>query len=386
MSPTWPATNKGKSRRRTGWLTAFTLVELLISIAILSSLVVVLAGMVNQTSSTWAYTRSRIEEFREARDGFDTLTRRLSQATLNTYLDYADSAGAVRTAANASSFIPSRYVRASELRFISGQAVTGAVPLMGSLAGPSLQPATHAVFFQAPLGFVSDRTDYSGLGNLLNTWGYYIDFNSDASIKPPFVSTTPRYRFRLMELMQPSESMSLYKYTAANPGLKSTDSQGMNWFTDALLQQPRPAHVLAENIIAMIILPKLSAADEAAGNYVAGSLAPNYNYDSTLAGAGAADANLDSRNQLPPVLAVTMVVVDESSFNRFQGSSTTLPETLGLAALFQTVGDTEDPSKPGFAHDLQTLQKTLQAHHINYRVFTSSVAIKGAKWSRAQTN
>ena len=59
------------------------------------------------------------------------------------------------------------------------------------------------------------------------------------NIKPSFVKTPDRYRFRLMELMQASERLSLYTYTTSNAGLKSTDRNGMNWFTDALPPLPQ---------------------------------------------------------------------------------------------------------------------------------------------------
>ena len=36
--------------------------------------------------------------------------------------------------------------------------------------------------------------------------------------------------------------------------------------------------------------------------------------------------------------------------------------------------------------DLQTLTATLTAMKLNYRVFTTEVALRGAKWSREQLN
>lgn len=364
---------------------AFTLVELLVSMLILLMIMLVLVSMVDQTSRTWRYTTSKIEQFRDARLGFEAVTRRLSQATLNTYLDYVDSSGKPRVSSSSTTttmaaFIPAKFTRLSELRLISGPG------LAGSATSTPPRP-NHSIFFQAPLGFVSNTASYGGLENLLNTWGYYIEFDRDRN-RPPFITDTikpARYRFRLMEMMQPSESLSLYNYTAGNPGLTSSGTNGKNWFTDPLGISPAPVHVLAENIIALILLPKLSPGDQAAGSYTDGSLAPTYTYDSTLSGSGTTDANLNSRSQLPPIFTVTMVAADEATFNRFQGASTTMP-SIGLNTLFQTVGDTKDVSMPGFAQDLQTLQNTLTAKHINYRVFTTNVSLKAAKWSRAQAN
>jgi len=59
-----------------------------------------------------------------------------------------------------------------------------------------------------------------------------------------------------------------------------------------------------------------------------------------------------------------------------------MPASLGLATLFQSVGDTVNPANPGYAQDMQTLQTNLQNSKLNYRVFTSNISIRGAKWSR----
>lgn len=365
--------------------------------AVLLVLLVGLVGMVNQTSSLWRNTTGRIEQYRQAREGFEALTRRLSQATLNTYLDYVDANGNPRASSSSNAttiaaFVPARYIRQSELRMISGPNLAGSTTTIP----PTMPPRpTHAVFFQAPLGFVGDTPDYGGLENLLNTWGYYVEFNNNGTtglnpdgtglqMLPAFVKVADRYRFRLMEMMQPSESLSIYNYTSGNAGLKSTDPKGMNWFTDGLAQK-KVSHVLAENIIALVILPKLSPGDQAAGQYADSSLAPRYTYDTTLPGNGASDPNLNSRNQLPPLVTVTMVALDETSYSRVQGNLTAMPNGLGLDTLFQAVGDTKDPANKGFAQDLQTLEGNLQAKRIGYRVFTTDVSIKAAKWSRTQT-
>ena len=117
---------------------AFTLVEMLVSMAILSLIVLVLISITSQTAKTWRYTSGKVEEFREARTAFETVTSRLRQATLNTYWDYDNAT------------TPTRYERRSELRFISG-------PVERDLSigtGPNGSAITHAVFFHAPLGMV----------------------------------------------------------------------------------------------------------------------------------------------------------------------------------------------------------------------------------------
>ena len=348
---------------------AFTLIELMVSMTILMMLMLMLLSLTGVVQRTWSYTTNKVEQFRNAREGFETITRKLSQATLNTYWDYFDANGNAQTAANASNFVPSKYGRQSELRFISGNSKT--------LTTSAISP-THAIFFVAPLGYVVDP-NYLGLANLLNTWGYFIEYADDSLLRPPFITTTMaplRSRFRLMEMMGPSETMPLYKYTSGASTYKAT-----TWFTDILKLSPRPARAVADNVLALIILPKLAPGEDPTGTL----LSPSYTYDSTVTNG---NADINPKNQLPPVVMVSMVAVDEASFSNYLSrTKTTAPMTdLGLDTLFVSAGSLTDNTKPGYAKDLKTLQNTLVAKKINFRVFTSDVSIKAAKWSRAQVN
>ncbi len=347
---------------------AFTLVELLVGMALLSMLVVLLLGITNETAGITQRAGAKIEQFRAARTAFETITRRLSQATLNTYWDYDDASA------------PTRYLRQSELRFISGPGVAGD-------ASSSPPRPTHSVFFQAPLGFVSDSPAFGGLESLLNTWGYYIEFDGDTASRPDFLtpSISPlRYRYRLMELMEPSDQMTLYQYTSGRNSLgllKCSLYKTREWFTNPLANRSN-SHVLAENIIALVILPKLSGQEDSTGT----KLSPDYSYDSSKTDkndSAVVNADTNWKNQLPPVLQVTMVAVDETSFKRLQ-SGTAAP-ALGLDSLFKVAGSLTDPAQNGYAKDLKTLEATLQSQKLNYRIFTSNVIVKAAKWSRAQT-
>lgn len=342
---------------------AFTLIEILVSMGILSLLLVMLVSMTDATQRTWSHTSSKVEQFQEAREAFEAITRRLSQATLNTYWDY-DNPNA-----------PTRYQRQSELRFMTGPAT--------SLLSNGQNTTGHAIFFQAPLGYVEDASKYKNVNDLLNTWGYFVEFGSDKDSRPPFInglSNAPpeHYRFRLMELMESSDSLSLYKYTsgltgAATPAPKNEAYKTHEWFNDPLGASPRPVHALAENIVALVLLPKLAPGDQTQGGYKDDSLAPAYRYDST--DNSQTDANLNPHHQLPPVVQVTMVAVDQVTFARFQKGNAMPDLTAGLFA------DARDYEK-----DLDQLRKTLQDNQLNYRVFTSNVSIKAAKWSRTQQN
>lgn len=383
----------GGARRR-----AFTLVELLVSMVVLTLLLVLFEQLTTSTQKTMSSTTARLEQFRGARQAFEAFTRRLGQATLNTYWDYAR--------ANSNS-APTGYIRQSELRFVSGStAALGIAPV----DNPLLRP-THGVFFQAPLGVVADTGAYHGLNNLLNTWGYCIEYGDDSQSRPPFLASLNqppplRYRFRLVELQEPSDSFSLYQKEAAFSGGNAAYT-GKDWFSVPLGDIPkasdknpptRPVHVLAENIVALIVLPKLTKADQKDNNgnpiYADSSLSPFYLYDSTSTSNNSqsspntappdpdtpqARVDLNPKNQLPPVVQVTMVAVDEASFLRFQTyqpDQTQPPDFTSFpsGALSAKYGD-----------DIQALQAALQGRRLNYRVFTTNVSLKSAKWSRDQT-
>ena len=301
----------------------FTLVELLLSTALIALIALLLVTMTNSTASTWRYTTGRIEQFRGADAAFEAMTRRLSQATLNTYWDY-------EYPNNDKTKPPSTYIRQSDLRFISGGMTVGANKL---LTTNSPRRPTQGVFFQAPLGYVDDTANFSGLENLLNTWGYYVEFRDETLARPAFISQPARYRYRLMELMQPSNFLSIYNYTSG----KLTYT-GRDWFSAALptsalapiasASPPLLAHALADNVIALVVLPKLSKKDE---TFTGKTLSKDYSYDSTTVNA---DTDVNPKSQLPPIVQVTLVAIDEISAARIADGSTPPPLDASLDAIF----------------------------------------------------
>lgn len=338
---------------------AFTILEMLASFAVLSILLVILATMISQTSSVWSYTRGQAEQFREARDAFDTLTRRIGEATLNTYVDYEDGLGRTRTTATSTSFVPKNYARQSELRFLSG---------------PGIHGESHAVFFQSPLGRTADGTGVGG-AKLLNTIGYYLEYGSDKPFLPPFLEAKAKTRLRLMEFCEPAEQLSVYEYTSGNAS--ATDRLSREWFEKPLAaaQPPDPTlQIVAENLIALILLPKLPTTDTGGDSnnpYTDSSLAPNYLYNST--DRVTTDANLNPRNQLPPIIQVTLIAMDEKSAARMDEG--------GFAKL-RTAVSSRFLKSDDYSTDLQNLESELTELGISYRVFTSNVILKNAKWSR----
>lgn len=347
------------SRSRTA---GFTLIELLVSMAIITLLLLMLVQTSDSVTKTWTYTSSRVNQFREARDTFESITRRISQATLNTYWDYVDAAGLPpsdpKYLANPNSFVPVRYARSSELRFISGPAtqIIGSTP-----ARPS-----HAVFFQAPIGYTDNTSSYGELQNMLNTWGFFIEWGKDTDSRPDFITdqmARPKWRFRLMELMEPAESLSVYKFPT-----------GKAWFQAPLVStNPVRKRVLAENILFITILPEVSTAEGGAYSLTGAS----YTYDSTTAGANGTNPAYNTKNQLPPLIRVTMMALDEATFSRYQamrGSGETTAPTW-VDNKFQNGSDA------GHNADVAAITTLLDSNHLKYRNFTTVVPIRGAKWS-----
>jgi uncharacterized protein (TIGR02599 family) len=351
----------------------------MVSMAILSLLILVLMTMVNQTSSMWRYTNSKIDQFRAAREGFEAMTRRLSQATLNTYWDY-DNPNA-----------PTKYIRQSELRFITGPVSALNMDLVPDTTDEAdARRLGHAAFFYAPLGFVvpTDSTDttyanYSGLDNLLNLWGYYLEYNGDRAVTPEFlVGRPPRKRFRLMELMQSSQSLQLYKLEAG-----SLTYNSRAWFQNPLkaIVAQRPVHILAENIVSLVILPKLAPQAQKTSGFSDASLAPKYLYDSTGTGMTTlSNPLLDPKNQLPPVVQVTMVAIDEASVSRLTDADNKgLADTVDNLFADATKLNQDLKSNSTKGSD-QSLESYLRNKRIGYRIFSNNVSIRGAKWSTNQ--
>ena len=155
------------------------------------------------------------------------------------------------------------------------------------------------------------------------------------------------------------------------------------------------SHVLADNIVALIILPCLTPEQQTDYGGNAGSLASGYSYDSSKATSlSLTPSGQTTLNQLPPLVQVTMVAIDETSAVHLQaqyGAGTAPPLTNNLFTAVNTISDYEN--------DLSQLEANLQqtavngkspAIHLNipasYQVFTSNIRITGARWSTDTNN
>lgn len=331
-----------RRRLRSRNMAAFTLVELLVSMFVLIIIFLITASIIEATQRAWRRTDSMISQYREARTSFETMGRRIAQAQLNPRLEYEYE-----------DMLPIRYRKGSKLHFVCGPA--------SELIGDNHIHPGHAIFFQAPLGMTADHR-YRDFNHLLNAWGYFIEFGSDEAWMPGIARESkqvqPRYRFRLMEFRQPSEELSIYKEFSPAEG---------DWYRRHLA--PRNVAVIAENVIGLVIAPQ-SPGDEdpdwMAPNYAYSSQIPLTKADSTLAKI--------TEHELPPVIRMTLIAIDEDTAIQQQGEDTKPPEKLQLSAIAPFT------DAQNYENDMKTLEAHLRKSEIEFRVFSTSIAIRNAKW------
>lgn len=342
---------------------AFTLVEVMLSMAVLAIMLLLIANIIGTTQRSWRSASARLSQFREARIAFDTLARNLRQTTLNTYRAYRynNPADPLVPAVESVAVAPEGYIRASELAFRCGQAST----LVGSL-GSIGQPVGHAVFFQAPLG-VTDETRYENLKNLLCVRGYFVVLGDDEAFLPDALfqagRLSPTTRLRLMEYQPPAENNQIY----ANPN---------NWIDiGANPDAPDYLRPVSENIAALIISPRLSAGDDpvpfAGGTARPTSIAPNYTYDSTKVANVTTSDTQGSQHILPPVIKLAMIALDGNSLG--SPGATEAIDALSKGSQFINADNYEN--------DLKQVEDTLNRARVNYRIFETSVVIPASKWT-----
>lgn len=394
----------------------FTLIEVMVATVIVVILAGILISATDLTARSFSRTSAKIEQFSEARRGFEVMTRRLAEATLNTYFDYYNDKGEPRPSlltrrgeANYNQFVnfqPSTYGRQSELRFVSG-------PMELIAPDSDADRPTHGVFFQAPVGEVEDRVTIGMLDQTLNSWGYFLEIAEDEEFMPQILRelNEPRRRSRLLEFRQPTEVNPVYfpKYSgsAANASVKDRNW----WFLESIEQpQNRPVRVVAENVIALIVVPRLSRSDEIARATKLGitkggdervALAPSYYYDSTQTQdkirippakpltSSESPEDLNPKNQLPPTVQVVMIALDENSGAALDratqgkdGFDLELDEIFERSTRLEDDLGTDDPDDG----ELNVLEQRLINMKLTYRIFNTTVIVRGAKWSRAQAN
>lgn len=386
------------SRRRPA-RRGFSLIELMVATTVLSMLLIIVFQMMRGMQVTWKRVRQDVGEFKEARQAFEEISRRVGQASLNTYFSYRYD---VKTVKGIQLRMAREIIPQSELHFVCGPAdVLGITKKNSRQVG---QRYSHGIFFQAPFGFcidedkkIKESLHYEKMNGLLNGWGYYVEFNTDELDRPQFLkqldnSPKPRPRYRLMEFRQPTEYLQIYKLHLRDLDKNADKNQIYRWFNEGKYSVNsewntsledkstdgffRTTRVVADNIVAMILHPR--EADEKR-NSEKQEIAPDFHFDSRRFqwGGSKDDISLRTKHQLPPVIDVTFVAVDEVSFNRFCyeekiQSADDDPEFLDKD-MFTKVQD--------FTKDIKALEEKLKKKKLDYRVFNTSLRIRESKWT-----
>lgn len=360
----------------------FSLVELGISISVIVLLLVLLSQILGDTQKVWARTRSRTAQFRDARAAFEAMSRRISQVTLNSYWGYRkDASGA-----------PVLYERQSELHFVCGPAAN----LIPRASGEA-SVAGHGIFFQAPLSMTGGSAALEQMDDLMNAWGYYVEFNSDLPQRPDFlredvIRHPERRRFRLMEFRLPSEKLDLYRLVASaaapsGPKMPWIEAQTTRaglyeWFTLHLSTYAEP---LADNVLAFLIKPVVPSLNATQPSDFARSINADplydtrrYQWEST--GQATSSYARYSRHQLPPELQLTLVALEEDSWAAIPEDKleemTTQLTLLVNQQLFARPAD--------FTQDISFLQQELTRLGLKHRIFTTAIPLRAARWTTEQ--
>ena len=361
---------------------AFTLVEILVAMAVLVILLALLLAITSTVSKTVLYTSSKIDAFASGRAGFDLMSQKLSQATLNTYWDYDNPVS------------PQKYYRQSDMQFLVRQ---------------NTQAAGYGqeVYFATPCTY-SANSSLRSTDGLLNACSFYIEYIGDNTFRPGVFPTSngpaTHYRYRLVQGLEPTENFSMYanwpttsaSWTASQWTTYWTVNSSGNWPFNWTSGNPNfwintvknvgiagsgsasklnnSVTPLADNVIALVVWPRLNLIDDATGN----KLTSNYAYDSQ-AGAitsGGVEQPLTG-NQLPPTVQVTMILISAASAAQLDTGTGTPPTAIETALNGKFVkSDVTD-----YAADIAAVSNSLAASKISFQVLNTTVTMKESKWS-----
>jgi uncharacterized protein (TIGR02599 family) len=323
----------------------FTLLELLIAMAVSIVLVAIISQITSSVMKTTSSTSSKIDAFATARLGFNLLNQRLSKATLNTFWAYDDPLN------------PTVYLRSSDLQFIIRQ-------------NQQNSGYGQEAYLVAPETY-SGSSSLRSVSGLLNACSFFIQYGDSQQFRAS-TETGSRFRYRLMQGFQPTENRAVFNnfYTTGSQGwISNIINEGGNPVTSGSCVSP-----LADNVIALLFWPRVSKADDSTGTRLTGSTNA-YAYDSR---ANATDIPQPiTANQLPPVVQITMVMISEASAQRIDTKSNTPPAAIEAALSGKFTDVTQ------YDEDLKKMSSILVQNHITYQIFTTAVPLKECKWSDA---
>ncbi len=317
------------------------MIEVTITLAIVLLVLVIVLQCVTEVEQSWRTYSA--DPFSPASSAFDAMARHLAGATLEPYQDYANLSGDFRTNA-APGFVPDHLARRSDLDFVCGPSAgaTGLLTASGRIT------AGCGVFFLEPAGYSQTEAN-TGMASLLNAMGYFVEFGDDSSTPAYLPLASHRWRWRLKQVEQASESLQVFSLTSSSAWIQPLVAPGAS------------LSLAAENVIALIVLPERAANDSGT------PLAQNFAYDSRDAG------NPLTRHQLPPRLRLALMAIDEPSAQILAARNGTAPPRLIPNGLFQQSVQLDA--------DLGTLGNALTAQKINHRLFQRTILLPAAAWS-----
>lgn len=364
MTPVLPNApeHRGPSRKPEG----FTILELLVACSVLVIMLGLISIAISQMASAIKTSTSKVDAFQSARTSMESVSRTLGIATLNTYWDYYIPSQGSYTNRGNSTTAPSAYGRQSDLQFL-------ATNLGGGLNG--MDTVTHGLFFQAPIGY-STNTNAIQPPGCLNACGFFVAYGGDPGLATMLAnnaklsSITNKPRFRLYQWLRSADGLSVVPST----GVLDTGT----WMGSAVLKtnvsssavgQSFGIRPLAENIVAFVVrVPDTSA-----------TIASNYGWNSRTNWSSGSTSQPTTMHQLPPIVEITMVAVEESAVNRLAGSASSSSDAaskLGITGIGSLFSDSSQ-----YDADLQQVTDGLSSKSVPYRVFTATVPLRESRWS-----
>lgn len=383
----YPSPNPLPIRRQTY---GYTLVELLVAMAVLGIVLVGVVMAMQSVQTAWRLTRSAVREHIEGRRALETVVTQIALTQL-------PSRWVANDEDNPNPAGPIGLIAESDLHYVSGPTRT-LLPNLRASSG-------HAVFFQGPFGFTGsnrqntggpDSALYQTLPNVLNAWGYYIEFDRDPRPLPAFLTTARqgrpamrnRHRFRLMEFRQPAHELPLFFIDPATERPLLSQQKGTStlydWFRSPVAasargQSPydRRVSVVAENILALLVVPYdpqltviRGGASDSNTSY---QLAPDYHYDSRrFQWEPASLLGALTRHQLPPTVEIVIVALSEDSWdNLSEAEAINQGESLlaFMSGRFNIAAN--------FANDLRDLSNSLDNRKLGHKILTQVVNLNG---------
>ncbi|MBL9114812.1 MAG: prepilin-type N-terminal cleavage/methylation domain-containing protein [Verrucomicrobiaceae bacterium] len=329
----------------------FSLVEVLVSMVILSMILLVITSVIGQTQRTWKTATATLSQFREARVAFETVAREMRQATMKSYYDY-EGYGAYIGAP------PQRIVKKAEGGLVVDSArviVTG---------GSAAELPGSAVIFQVPAGAASAQDpSWLPLQFALCKRAYFVQYSDDSRYLPSgLVSRLPlRYRYRLVEYSPPTDFNDIYD-TSGSPN-------GPAWTSVLRGQAESDGHlrIVADNIVALIVAVSPRQAAVGADRQ---SLAQARNPFLLYKFSTFVDNIVNGRqvaSSMPAMARLVMVAVDEESAVRMTlGGGSNPPDILGRSGATFT-------NPQSVQEDVETLRAYMLQQRYNFRIFSSNV-------------